>query len=385
MLKEKGTLLSLTLATSIIGVSIVGAHLISQEGTRIETLEKDIYNTNREINASIRNVKDYEEIVTFLDDFDYSKEYFDSSLNLLHQLKSLEHLMFKYELNNINHEVNEMKAVDDFVEGSITTSVKGPLDKVLTFVGELYNINPSPSLEDIEVVLDEGEFLSSDSKNVTAYINLVYRSKNKELSSFKPYDFKGLSKIEPQDPFGYYTVSTPEEDPLEKYADELQSGQDDEKDKAQNEIHAVVETEANKAGVDKHLVLAIIQASSNFNPQITLTENRVEYRGLMGINPEVAPWFAEKVGLEYKDGMEYDIENNIKMGVFYLSHLKANNSNVHHMLSSFHYGPEGAEEIMDDKYESAFSRRVMNALKASSWDESSLPEQEGTSTRGATK
>ncbi|MCA1064566.1 transglycosylase SLT domain-containing protein (plasmid) [Rossellomorea sp. AcN35-11] len=385
MFKDRSTLLTITLTASIIGISVVGTHLISQEGEMIDTFENDIYTTNREVNATLRNIKEFEEIVSFLDKYEYSREYFDSSLNLLHQLKSLEHLMFKHELNNITHDINNMQEVEDFVEGSIETSVKAPLNNILSFVSELYDINPSPYLENIEVTLDEEEFLSNNSKDVVANINLIFRSKNKDLSSFRTYDFKDISKKEPKDPFGYYTITSPKEDQLKEYADELKASQENGNKEAHSEIQTIVETEANKAGVDKDLVLAIIQASSNFNPQITLTENRVEYRGLMGINPEVAPWFAEKAGLEYKDGIEYDIESNIRMGVFYLSHLKANNSNVHHTLSSFHYGPEGAEEVMDDKYESAFSRRVMNAMKDSSWDRASLPEQEGTSIREAMK
>ncbi|MDP4134159.1 MAG: lytic transglycosylase domain-containing protein, partial [Bacillota bacterium] len=75
---------------------------------------------------------------------------------------------------------------------------------------------------------------------------------------------------------------------------------------------------ADKYGLDKHMVYAVVKAESNFD------NDAVSYKGAMGlmqITGETAKWCAGKMGDSTLAENLFDPETNIDMGCFYLSYL----------------------------------------------------------------
>lgn len=81
---------------------------------------------------------------------------------------------------------------------------------------------------------------------------------------------------------------------------------------------AYVEREAERYGLDKSEVYAVIMAESGFYPQ---AESSAGAKGLMQLMPSTAEFCAQVLGVT-----EYDLfepETNIRFGCFYLDYLKA--------------------------------------------------------------
>ena len=80
--------------------------------------------------------------------------------------------------------------------------------------------------------------------------------------------------------------------------------------------NTAVEKAAEKWGVDRALVYAVIKAESNFDAQ---TQSPRGAKGLMQLLDSTAEWCAGEMGLESYDLS--DPEDNINIGVYYLSYL----------------------------------------------------------------
>ena len=117
---------------------------------------------------------------------------------------------------------------------------------------------------------------------------------------------------------------------------------------------AITETileESKKHSLDPMLVLAVIKVESRFHESAISTEGA---RGLMQIRPFVANALAEEVELTKWEG-ESSLDDpilNIKLGVFYLSHLKKRFRDLKLALAAYNWGPteirsrlEGEEEV----------------------------------------
>lgn len=101
------------------------------------------------------------------------------------------------------------------------------------------------------------------------------------------------------------------------------SGEDSE------EILAAVEKYANKYGIDKNLVLAIIKQESNFNPN---AESTAGAKGLM----QIMDSNSQSYGLTNP----YDIDQNIEAGVKHIkTYLNNYNGNLEMALMAYNGGP----------------------------------------------
>lgn len=110
-----------------------------------------------------------------------------------------------------------------------------------------------------------------------------------------------------------------------------------------------VESAAERYGVDKSLVYAVIKAESNFDAKI---ESKRGAKGLMQLMDGTASWCAKKMGLESYD--IFEPKDNIEIGVFYLSYLlDYYNGNEKSAISAYNAGHGNVDEwIADSTYSS---------------------------------
>jgi hypothetical protein len=137
-------------------------------------------------------------------------------------------------------------------------------------------------------------------------------------------------------------------------------------DLVKNEIDSIIEKNSTKYSIDAKLISAIIQQESSFKSTVeNINTNSTVSRGLMQLNSETAPWIAKELGLEYKEGMEFDPETNIEMGTFYLSHLKAILDDRDFILTAYSRGPKGAYDykLNNGTYSSEYSKSIVSLIK----------------------
>lgn len=162
---------------------------------------------------------------------------------------------------------------------------------------------------------------------------------------------------------------TPEEILEEELQEELEEKQEEEKDDEKYEdapsgsIKSIIHNLSDEYSVDKEIVTAVIGNETNVNLTIN-NANGTEDRGLMQINTRTAPWLAKMIGKEYEDGMEYNKAVNIEMGYAYLNYLWNQHTDEHYVLTAYHMGPGGAENLKSatGSYESSYSRTVLKRI-----------------------
>lgn len=79
-----------------------------------------------------------------------------------------------------------------------------------------------------------------------------------------------------------------------------------------------IDSQCERFGVDKSLVMAVINSESSFNPSAKSKKGAV---GLMQLMPATASWCAQKLDIEYSEELLYNPHYNINIGVYYLSYL----------------------------------------------------------------
>jgi soluble lytic murein transglycosylase len=80
-----------------------------------------------------------------------------------------------------------------------------------------------------------------------------------------------------------------------------------------------VSTNADKYDIDPLLIMALIKAESNFEPEAVSHKDAV---GLMQITPSTASWAAERMGMEdFSTEKLSQPEINIAIGVWYIDYL----------------------------------------------------------------
>lgn len=96
-----------------------------------------------------------------------------------------------------------------------------------------------------------------------------------------------------------------------------------------DKIYASVDKYANKYGVDKNLILAIIKQESNFNPNAVSSAGAKGLMQLMDFNSEA-----------YGVKNPFDIDENINAGVKHIkSYLDKYNGNIEMALMAYNAGP----------------------------------------------
>ena len=102
---------------------------------------------------------------------------------------------------------------------------------------------------------------------------------------------------------------------------------------------------AEKEGLSKQLVMAVINAESGFDEKA----HSGVAKGLMQITDSTAKWICEKTGDTYYQDMTYDPEANIKMGCWYLKYLTDRYENVDTALAAYNAGLGNVDVWLGDK------------------------------------
>lgn len=109
----------------------------------------------------------------------------------------------------------------------------------------------------------------------------------------------------------------------------------------------LIEKYAEKYGVEKSLVFAVINVESRFDDEAISNKGA---RGLMQILPDTALWIAEKAEI---DGITldnyYEIENNIKLGVWYLAYFLDQYDDPDLALASYNAGRGNVLSWLDNE------------------------------------
>jgi soluble lytic murein transglycosylase len=126
-------------------------------------------------------------------------------------------------------------------------------------------------------------------------------------------------------------------------------------DLGETSVWAIARTileESRKHSLDPLLVLAVINVESGFRELAVSPEGA---RGLMQIRPIVANALAEKVDLGLGEIPHPDLLDdpilNIKLGVFYLRHLKKSFRQLELALTAYNWGPTEIRNRLEENEE----------------------------------
>ena len=107
----------------------------------------------------------------------------------------------------------------------------------------------------------------------------------------------------------------------------------------------VVEKYSKKYGVRESLVLAVIKTESNFNE---LARSKAGAVGLMQITERTFNWLKQKKGEKNSEDL-YNIETNIKFGVYFLSFLISKYKNEQVALCAYNAGIGNVDSWLKNK------------------------------------
>ncbi|MCR4963443.1 MAG: lytic transglycosylase domain-containing protein [Firmicutes bacterium] len=79
-----------------------------------------------------------------------------------------------------------------------------------------------------------------------------------------------------------------------------------------------VETYCREYDVDYWLAMAVIREESGFDPN---ARSAAAACGLMQLMPETAEWICRNIGIDYREGLLWQPEANLRLGIWYLSWL----------------------------------------------------------------
>lgn len=136
------------------------------------------------------------------------------------------------------------------------------------------------------------------------------------------------------------------------------------KDIDKEQIMKLIEEKAAKYHLPVELIQAVVQKESGFDPTaINVNDDGSVDRGLMQINSGTAPGLAAKLGIKYKEGIEFIPEIAIEMGAYYLSQYYVPD-NLHYTLTVYNKGPGGAKRWLEKygTYVSDYSSKVIEYM-----------------------
>ncbi len=110
--------------------------------------------------------------------------------------------------------------------------------------------------------------------------------------------------------------------------------------------------------VDYRLVLAVMDAESNFRHDVVSDAGAI---GIMQVMPIVAREFSDEVGIPYRRDVLHCPHANVRFGVYYLSWLSRHYDNEYAVLYAYNVGFTRAQQSMQRNSEPKtwFTRRVM--------------------------
>ncbi len=105
---------------------------------------------------------------------------------------------------------------------------------------------------------------------------------------------------------------------------------------------------ATNIGLPPEWVLAMIDASgSNYNPKYKQYISDGSYlAGVTGINKRLLPEIAEKTGIEYKEGMEFDAITNMNMVIDYLYDAYVKHQDLQYVSTVYQNGFERTDKLV---------------------------------------
>lgn len=112
--------------------------------------------------------------------------------------------------------------------------------------------------------------------------------------------------------------------------------------------YSVIERYCEEYGVEEHLVSALIKAESNFNKSAV---SHAHAKGLMQLTDST---FEECMNTLGTEGDIFSTEDNIRAGVWYLSHLMEKyNGNVENAIAAYNAGGANVDKwLSDSRYSS---------------------------------
>ncbi len=104
---------------------------------------------------------------------------------------------------------------------------------------------------------------------------------------------------------------------------------------------------AQEAGVDPYLTMAVIRVESKFRPMAQSVRGA---KGLMQLMPETAQWVIKQMGEKFDEKLLFDVDYNTKIGCWYLAYLiKEFNGELHLALASYNGGPNNVKQWIKDE------------------------------------
>jgi soluble lytic murein transglycosylase-like protein len=129
------------------------------------------------------------------------------------------------------------------------------------------------------------------------------------------------------------------------------------------ELAEVIYEEATRYNHDPKFILALIAIESEFKNWAVSSKGA---KGLMQIMPEVGQFLAQEMGIEWTgDRTLFNPYLNIKMGVYYLTHLMHLFDDPGIALTAYNYGPTYVKDLMDRNQEIPYQyyRRILTVYR----------------------
>jgi len=129
-------------------------------------------------------------------------------------------------------------------------------------------------------------------------------------------------------------------------------------DEELREVARTMYDAARRYDVDYRLVLAVIDAESNFRHNVVSDAGAV---GIMQVKPVVAREFSDEVGIPYRRDVLQCPHANVRFGVYYLSWLSRHYDNEYAVLYAYNVGFTRARQNMQRNSEpkTGYTRKVM--------------------------
>lgn len=105
-------------------------------------------------------------------------------------------------------------------------------------------------------------------------------------------------------------------------------------------------TNAQEAGIDPYLVMAVIRVESKFRPQAQSVKGA---KGLMQLMPETARWVKGQMGEDFDEEQLFDVHYNTRIGCWYLASLiKGFDGQLHIALAAYNGGPNNVRQWLKE-------------------------------------
>jgi soluble lytic murein transglycosylase len=129
-------------------------------------------------------------------------------------------------------------------------------------------------------------------------------------------------------------------------------------DEELREVARTMYDASRRYSVDYRLVLAVMDAESNFRHDIVSDAGAI---GIMQVKRVVAREFSEEVGIPYERDVLYCPHANVRFGVYYLSWLSRHYDNDYAVLYAYNVGYTRARQNMQRSSEpkTGYTRKVM--------------------------